>query len=289
MTSLVLKTPAKINLCLNVLNKRPDGYHNIQTIFERINIFDTLSISSKKQDRIKIICGNPDVPLDERNLAYQAAAILRSRFGIKDGLDIKIKKRIPVAAGLAGASSNAACVLEGINKLFHLKLNRKQLMQYGARIGSDVPFFLSGSSFAWATGRGIKIKPLNIKKVFWYVVAVPRLRVLTREIYRDFAKISKSLTKKRIFAKIWHSALQKKDTSWLGSNCFNSLENVVLRRFSQVSKLKNQIKSLGLEMVLMSGSGPSVFGMTKSRKEADSLRRRLQSKQQCQIFVARTC
>lgn len=288
MTSIVLKSPAKINLCLNVLSKRSDGYHNIQTIFEKINLFDTISITSTKDNGVKVTCDHPDVPQDRKNLAYKSAALLKRKFNIKEGLNIKIKKRIPVAAGLGGGSSNAACVLEGMNRLFRLRLNKKDLMRHAAKIGSDVPFFLSGERFAWATGRGTKITPLNVRNRFWHVLVAPKINVSTREIYQDLSKVWNSLTRKRIFAKIIISGLRKKDILSIDKSCFNLLEEVALRRFKQIYKLKNQLKRMGLKVVLMSGSGPSVFGIVSTRKEAMRLSSRLQKHRCYQAFAVRT-
>jgi len=167
MNSLILRSPAKLNLFLKVLNKRSDGYHNIVTLFERINLCDEISIKLIKEDSINIKCNNPHVPLGKKNIVNKVEATLKEDFSIKTGVDIKISKNIPVAAGLGGGSSNAASVLLGLNKLWNLKLDQKRLMSYARSVGSDVGFFVSNSSWALGEDRGDNIKNLRLKAKLW--------------------------------------------------------------------------------------------------------------------------
>src|SRR6185436_451831 len=154
MKSITLQSPAKLNLYLKIVNKRPDGFHNLTTLFERIDLADEITLTSEASGRIRVSCDHPQVPTGPKNLVYKAAALLKQDFGIKQGVHITICKNIPVAAGLAGGSSNAATVLQGLNKLWNLKLTKTRLAAYAARIGSDVAFFLYDCSWALGTGRG---------------------------------------------------------------------------------------------------------------------------------------
>ncbi|MDP2905080.1 MAG: 4-(cytidine 5'-diphospho)-2-C-methyl-D-erythritol kinase, partial [Candidatus Omnitrophota bacterium] len=158
--AVVIKSYAKLNLYLAVLNKRKDNYHNIETLFERIDLHDTIALKKLPGKAIKIVCDHPAVPADTSNLCYKSAKLLQKSLGVNYGVEIKITKRIPVAAGLGGGSSNAAYTLIGLNKLWRLGLSKDKLARLGRLIGADVPFFIMNTPFAIATGRGDKIKPL---------------------------------------------------------------------------------------------------------------------------------
>ena len=151
---LKVSSSAKLNLYLEVLDKRPDGYHNLRTVFERISLSDTITLKEIGTPEIKIISDSKEIPCDRRNLAYKAAEILKEDLGIEKGLEIRIKKIIPVGAGLGGGSSNAASVLLGLNRLWRLGLSRRRLLGYAARLGSDVSFFIYDCPYALGTSRG---------------------------------------------------------------------------------------------------------------------------------------
>ena len=172
--TLSLVSPAKLNLFLKVINKRPDGYHNIQTLFERIDLCDEIRLFPIATDEIIVSSDCLHIPLDQRNLAYKAADLLRTSQGIKQGIKIEIDKHIPVGAGLGGGSSNAAAVLCGLNTLFRLKLDRKTLLSYANRLGSDVAFFILNKRFAIGTGRGGDLKPVFMPKTlkWWHLLFV---------------------------------------------------------------------------------------------------------------------
>jgi 4-diphosphocytidyl-2-C-methyl-D-erythritol kinase len=297
--NLILKTPAKINLYLEVIAKRPDNYHDIKTVFEKINLYDEIWLRVLPSPQIKIICHHRDVPSGEKNLVYRATELLCRRFGIHCGLQIKIEKRIPVAAGLGGGSTNAAGLLLGINRFFKLGLGREELINCAAEIGADVPFFLQESSFAIGKGKGEKIEPVKkIKKKFWHILIVPQIKVSSRQMYARLDKIYNNraaaryakagLTNPAPDIKILLQGLGKGDISLVREGLFNRLEAATFDLHPQVYRLKKQLQELGLEAVLMSGSGPAVFGLISSRKEGQELCKKLSRFRQWQKFLVCT-
>jgi 4-diphosphocytidyl-2-C-methyl-D-erythritol kinase len=253
---LLVKAPAKINLSLDVLHKRPDGYHEVEMIMTTIDLADRIELALLDNDVIKIVSLNRFVPDDQRNLAYQAASILKEKFDVKKGVEIKIEKHIPVAAGLAGGSSDAAAVLRGLNKLWDLGLTLDELAVIGAEIGSDVSFCVYGGT-ALATGRGEIIKELPAPPVCWVILAKPFIGVSTADIYKrlDTETIQHPNTEKMI------ESISAKDYDLMCENVGNVLENVTLTLYPEVAQIKEQICKFGADAVLMSGSGPTVFGL----------------------------
>ena len=294
---MVLNSYAKLNLYLEVLSLRKDNYHNIKTLFERICLCDKIILKPRRDKSIKVSCNNPDVPCDNTNLCYCSAKLLQGKFNVECGADIRIIKRIPVGAGLGGGSSNAACVLLGLNKLWKLGLSRKKLIQLGKQIGADVPFFIYNIPFALGEDRGDKIRPL--KGLFgvrlWHILVVPKIKVSTPLIYRKWdeflAKKStvSELTMPRYDVKILLSGLRKNELAERGELIFNSLQSVTAKLYPEVRRVKDKLASLGANSILMSGSGPAVFGVFSSRKEAVNLGRKLQKENNSwRIFITRT-
>ncbi len=287
---MIVDSCAKLNLYLEVLNKRKDGYHNINTVFERIGLSDKIILKPRRDNKIKIICSSPLVPKGKTNLAYRSAKLLQDNFLVKKGVNIEIKKRIPVGAGLGGGSSNAAAVLTGLNKFWGLRLGQNKLVKLAAGIGSDVPFFIYDSPFALGSGRGEKIKPLKAldSVKLWHVLAVPKIEVLTPVIYKKWDSYSR-LTSPRRGDKILTSALRKSDLSLIAKSLLNSLERVTSGLYPEVARIKERFICLGLKAVLMSGSGPAVFAIVPSRKEAVSLCRQLKEENKFwQVFASQT-
>lgn len=288
---MILQSHAKLNLFLEVRSKRRDNFHNLRTIFERIDLSDKIILTLRKKDRkIKVICANPQVPRNSTNLCFRSAKLLQDRFNIGKGVNIRIIKKIPVGAGLGGGSSNAAAVFLGLNKLWELNLNLSRLVSLSKKIGCDVPFFIYNTNFALATQRGDKITPLRHLKGLrlWHVVVVPKINVSTAKIYDKFDAYS-GLTRIKYDVKLFNLALRNKDLSLLGGLIFNSLEKVTLRLYPEVGRIKQQLFDLGVESILMSGSGPAVFGIVASRKEALSVLRRLKGVLRSKrVFVTRT-
>lgn len=308
--SLSLESPAKVNLYLKVLKRRKDDYHDIKTIFERINLCDTIILKERRDKKIRIISGNPALVKDSSNLAYRAADLLRRSLGINKGLDIKIIKRIPISAGLGGGSANAASVLTGLNKFWKLGLKQEELVKLSRKLGSDVAFFLHNTSFALGEGRGERIKPLGSlkKKKLWHVLVVPKIKVSTPFIYKKWdnnprtfkltppflndkrKKIERAgLTTPKHDVKILILAIRRNHFSLLAKTLFNDLEQVTLRLYPEVLRIKKRLADLGLKAILMSGSGPAVFAITASKKEAVSLAKKFRAKNKSsQSFAVET-
>jgi 4-diphosphocytidyl-2-C-methyl-D-erythritol kinase len=284
MKSIRLRSPAKLNLFLQVINKRPDGYHDLKTLFERIDLCDTIALRSNRSGKIRIFCNHPQVPKGPQNLVYKVAQMLQAERKVALGVDIRIIKRIPVAAGLAGGSSNAATVLAGLNKLWKLSLTQNQLVSYGKRIGSDVPFFLYNCSWAWGTSRGDVIKRAKIGTKLWHILVTPNVKMLTRKV---FGGLNLKLTNKNDNVNILAHSLVKNDLNKVGQFLRNDLESSILQLRPQLLTLKKKLGSFPVAGVCFSGSGPSVFGITKSRYQAQAIRAILRRKYK-QIFVVRT-
>lgn len=315
---LTLNSYAKLNLYLSVRNKRKDNYHNIETIFERINLADKIILTSRKDSLIKINCSNPRLPDDALNLAFCSAKLLQKSLNLNKGVNIKIVKRIPIGSGLGGGSSNAAAVVTGLNKLWELHLSQKKLVAFGAKVGSDVPFFLYNCPFASGKGRGDRITPLRgLNKVrLWHILIVPKICVSTPLIYKNWDKLKGSrdenscpikltppflskrdlkikeragLTGPKYGANIIYLALRKNDFLLLKEAIFNSLEPVTTALYPEVLRIKEKLLQLGLQSILMSGSGPAVFAVVSSRKEAVGLCRLLKKESRFwQVFLTWT-
>lgn len=255
---ILVKAPAKINLSLDVLYKRPDGYHEVEMVMTTIDLADRIELSLLEQDKILIYSHNRFVPDDQRNLAYQAALLLKERFQVRKGVSIGIEKTIPVAAGLAGGSSDAAATLRGLNKLWGLGLSLDELAEIGAEIGSDVSFCVYGGT-ALATGRGEIIEQLPPPPTCWVVLAKPFIGVSTADIYRrlNVGKIHHPPTKEMI------SAIEAGDFDKVCRSVGNVLEEVTLQLYPEVAQIKDQMKRFGADAVLMSGSGPTVFSLVE--------------------------
>ncbi|WP_174734812.1 4-(cytidine 5'-diphospho)-2-C-methyl-D-erythritol kinase [Mesobacillus harenae] len=255
---LLIKAPAKINLSLDVLHKRPDGYHEVEMIMTTIDLADRIELSLNHSNQIIINSHNRFVPDDQRNLAYQAALLLKNRFRVKKGVNITIEKTIPVAAGLAGGSSDAAATLRGLNKLWDLGLSLEELAELGAEIGSDVSFCVYGGT-ALAKGRGEIITKLPPPPTCWVVLAKPFIGVSTAEVYRrlNINDVHHPDTNEMI------NAIKANDFGGVCKNLGNVLEEVTLPLHPEVAQIKDQMSRFGADAVLMSGSGPTVFGLVE--------------------------
>lgn len=253
---LYVKAPAKINLTLDVLYKRPDHYHEVEMIMTTVDLSDRIGLESRADGFIKIISTNGFIPDDSRNLAYQAAQLIKDTYGIAQGVTISIEKEIPVAAGLAGGSSDAAATLKGLNDLWELNLSIDTLAELGAKIGSDVSFCIYGGT-ALATGRGEKIQKLPAPPTCWVVLAKPKIGVSTAQVYGglNLEGIEHPNTKQMI------QAIETNDYELMCNSLGNVLESVTFDLHPEVVMIKEQMKRFGADAVLMSGSGPTVFGL----------------------------
>ncbi|HWL25011.1 MAG TPA: 4-(cytidine 5'-diphospho)-2-C-methyl-D-erythritol kinase [Ureibacillus sp.] len=256
---LYVKAPAKINLTLDVLYKRPDQYHEVEMIMTTVDLADRVGLEIRNDGLIKIASSNSIVPDDERNLAYQAAKLLKDTYGVKMGVSITIDKEIPVAAGLAGGSSDAAATLRGLNRLWQLNLSLDTLAELGAKIGSDVSFCVYGGT-ALATGRGEKIQQIPAPPTCWVVLAKPKIGVSTASVYGglNLSEVEHPNTKQMI------KAIENNNYDLMCNSLGNVLESVTFKLHPEVVMIKEQMKKFGVDGVLMSGSGPTVFGLIDS-------------------------
>ena len=280
---LTLKAYAKINLALEVLGKRPDGYHEVAMIMQSVSLHDTLILSLQESD-ITLMCDRPELPCDHSNLAYRAAELLRREVGVARGVKIELNKRIPLAAGLAGGSTDAAAVLKGLNRLWGLALSPVELEQLAARLGSDVPFCLWGGT-SLATGRGEMLTPLPDFTGHGVVLANPSLQVSTAWVYGNYRDAAGN--RRRDISSLRHS-IEQPDFSAVADTLFNDLETVTVPAYPQVAEIQEQLLQAGAAGVLMSGSGPTVFALTPDFASAAELAGRAALGEDVAVFIAET-
>ena len=284
MDSITLNAPAKINLYLDVLSKRKDSYHNIATIFQKIKLSDTIKVSRIPKG-ISLDCKYPNIPTQRANIAYKAAKLVIDQFNIKSGVSISIKKNIPSAAGLGGGSSDAGAVILAMNKLFDLNIPLKKLITLGKAIGADVPFFLTGYRCAIGKGIGESLKELIHRKNFHVLLIVPYINVYTKTIYSTLRlPLTKNHSNVTMLARILADAKCKDLAS---DSLYNRLEEIVLPRYSLVREAKEMLAKF-TDMVLVSGSGPTIFGLFSTRKEAARAKTHLKRDRKWQLFLTET-
>ena len=263
---LHVQAHAKVNLYLDVIGKRTDGYHEIETIFHSIGLHDDIYLRKRTDREITVHCEHPHVPCDPRNVAYRAAKLLLDEVPDLDGVDITILKRIPVAAGLGGGSADAAAVLCGMNALFDLGLTQKDLMQLGVQLGADVPFCILGGA---ALGRGIGeiLTPLPPMEQAWILLANPGFEISTAWVYQQ---INLSLTPPKKNVTILARCLRDGEFFNIVRHLYNGLEVPVLSKYPAVAKIKTKLnKYPNSRGVLMSGSGATVFAFLQNQVQAN--------------------
>ena len=261
------KAPAKINLLLDVLRKREDGYHEVEMIMTMVDLADRLELSELPRDQIVLTSQAGFIPLDEKNLAFQAARLIKERCGVRRGVYIHLDKHIPVAAGLAGGSSDAAAALRGLNRLWELGLSAGELEQLGAELGSDVPFCIRGGT-AIARGRGEKLETIPNPPQCWVVLAKPPINVSTADVY---GKLRANELKTHPSIPDMLDAISRQSFADVCARLGNVLETVTLDRYPEVRQIKNVMEKLGADGVLMSGSGPTVFGLVSKESKVARL------------------
>jgi 4-diphosphocytidyl-2-C-methyl-D-erythritol kinase len=255
-----LIAPAKINLFLRVTGRRPDGYHDLISLLCAVDLYDPIRLDFETT-RNRVICPHPAVPKDETNLALRAANLFFDRFGHPGAVAITLDKRIPVAAGLGGGSSNAAAVLWGLNHRYGRPFSRPELMSMGASLGMDVPFFLFGRP-ALATGRGDRLQPYDGLKPHSVVLVCPALEVSTAAVYKSL-NLRLTKCKKRLKSSLFNGRMFDART-----DLCNDLETVTLVRYPAVVAARRALAQQNPLGVLMSGSGPAVFGIFDDRQAA---------------------
>ncbi len=275
MTEIAVKAPAKINLTLKVCGLRADGFHNIKSVMQKIDLTDEILLR-KTRRQIRLSCPGSDLPEDENNIAFKAALTFFKHSGLKNGVEIKLHKGIPTAAGLGGGSSDAAAVLTGLNKLFKTNYPPPVLRKLGAELGSDVPFFITAGGSALATGTGTTIDELPEAEDVWFVLVNPGFSVSTKWVYDNFRLTTAD--KPDIlsgYSKSGDMILLPEDITRLIHRAdtdfpFNDLETITAERYPVIKDIKGKLLESRAAAALMSGSGPTVFGIFTHRQAAEN-------------------
>lgn len=251
------KAPAKINLAIDVLRKRPDGFHDVIMIMQSIALYDTIKLKPVHGGKITVTSNSRCIPEGSTNIAYKTAEFLRNKYNVKDGAEIYIEKNIPVSAGLAGGSTDAAAVLNLLDKAWSLKLTKTEILEAAKRLGSDVPFCVSGGT-ALAEGLGEKLTPLKAMPESYILLAKPDIDISTQEVYEGI-DMEEILERPDIDAMI--RAINEGSLHKIGENLSNVLEYVTVKKCPLISDIKAKLMEYGALGSVMSGSGPTVFGL----------------------------
>ncbi|MBI4610817.1 MAG: 4-(cytidine 5'-diphospho)-2-C-methyl-D-erythritol kinase [Candidatus Rokubacteria bacterium] len=265
----MLRASAKVNLALEVLGKRQDGYHELVTLLQAVDLSDRLVI--EEADALSLKTNDPGIPTDDGNLVVRSARLLQAVAGIPKGAQIALEKRIPIAAGLGGGSSDAAATLWGLNRLWGLRWPSRRLVELATRVGMDVPFFLTGGR-ALATGRGEILKPLPAAPALSLVLVYPNFPLSTREVY---GRVPPDLTTDGSRTKELIGALATRSAARAAAHLYNSLEAVVEPIYPALARIKAALLGAGALGAVMSGSGPTVVGVARSFDHARQMRNRL--------------
>jgi len=277
--SLTLKAPAKVNYLLDVIGRRPDGYHDLRMVMQRVNLCDDISISMDGTSDIKVTCGKKGVPDGPANIAWRAARIMLDISGSDQGAVIEIRKNIPVAAGLGGGSSDAATVLMGMNELLDLRLSEDRLMEIGVKLGADVPFFIFKKT-ALAEGIGEELTAMPAIPKAWILLVNPGIHVSTAWVYGSL-----QLTNRRELNRLPEFFATVEDLCSIFSN---DLETVTVPAFPVIAEIKDNLLRLGAVASMMSGSGPTVFGLFRDQYGAEHARKELSKTAGWFVAVAET-
>lgn len=264
MEKLTLKALAKINLGLDVVCRREDGYHEVRMIMQTIHLYDRLKLEKSKESGIRIRTNLSFLPVNENNLVYKAGKMMLEEFAIQEGIEVSLEKRIPVAAGLAGGSSDAAAMLYGMNRMFDLGLSRKELMERGVSIGADVPYCLMRGT-ALAEGIGEELTQLAPMVKCPVLIAKPQISVSTKFVYQNL-KLTEQTNHPDIDGLM--AAMQKKDLTVIAEKMENLLETVTIPHYPIIEEIKAKMKQSGAVIAMMSGSGPTVFGLFEEEARA---------------------
>ena len=277
-----IKAYGKVNISLDVVGKREDGYHLLSMIMQNIDLYDEIEVE-KQECGIILECNKSYVPVDNRNLAYKAAEIFKERYDIVDGVKINIEKNIPVSAGLAGGSTDAAAVLKVMNKLFNFNATEEELMELGLKLGADIPYCIHGGT-ALCEGIGEIITPIKPFRDKIVVLVKPAFGVSTKEVYKNFnlEKVKQHPKTAEII-----NAIENDDLNFVASNMKNLLENVTLRKHKILIKIKEEMNACGAINSMMSGSGPTVFAFFDDMLKAQRCFEKMKKKYS-DVFITRT-
>jgi 4-diphosphocytidyl-2-C-methyl-D-erythritol kinase len=276
---------AKINLTLRVLGRRADGYHEIETVFQTVTLDDRLTFAARDDGRLELACDAPGVPCDETNLVHRAAVALRERYGVARGAYVHLEKKIPAGGGLGGGSSNAAVALIGLARLWELEADRRALVEIGASLGADVPFFLTGGT-AFGTGRGTDIYPLADLPTRQLLIVSPHVEVSTAAAYKSLN--AHALTKAVSPANLAVSRAQAEISRSLYAALRNDFEPVVYGLYPEIGRARDALAEAGASGALLSGSGASVFGLFENVHERDRAQAALKVEAGWRVFACAT-
>ena len=266
MRQIVLKAYAKINLGLDVLGRRPNGYHDVRMIMQSIGLYDRLTLKKMREDEISLSSNMATLPNNEHNFVYKAIRLMKEEYQITTGVKAELEKRIPVAAGMAGGSTDAAAALVGMNRLFDLHLSRERLMELGAKLGADVPYCVMGGT-ALAEGVGEILTPLKPMPKCYILIAKPGISVSTRFVYENL-EIDKLSYHPDIDGMM--ESIEADDLTGITDRLSNVLETVTEKKYPIITKIKNAMLESGAMNSLMSGSGPTVFGIYADKESAQN-------------------
>jgi 4-diphosphocytidyl-2-C-methyl-D-erythritol kinase len=272
--SLRVRAPAKLNLYLRVVGKRPDGYHDIETIFERIDLADELTMDLHPRT-LEMSCSDPALPCGDGNLVMRAALLLRQEGGVSAGARLRLEKRIPIAAGLGGGSADAAAALTGLNRLWDLKFPHNRLLELASQLGSDVPFFLGAEAFAIGRGRGDRCEPLASSARLSHVLITPPERLSTADVY---AGAQFNLTAGKPSISIVAHALRNGSLGELAGGLWNDLAPEAIRRCPIIATIQASLREQGCFGALVSGSGSAVFGLLADGAQAQEAASRIRAR-----------
>lgn len=284
MNKIKLRAMAKINLGLDVVKRREDGYHEVRMIMQTIKMYDKITIRKRDDNEIKVKTNLYYLPTDENNLVYKAAKLILEKYEVGQGVEITLEKFIPVAAGMAGGSSDAAAVLYGINKIFKLRATKNELMELGVKIGADVPYCIMRGT-ALAEGIGEKLTPLKAVPKTTILIAKPSFGVSTKFVYENLV-LDENTPHPDIDGII--DSINEGDIYSLSDRIGNVLETVTAKEYPQIEEIKNIMKQNGALNALMSGSGPTVFGIFDNKEDANRCKQLLKEKLVKQVFVTET-
>jgi len=280
---LHLNAYAKVNLALNVLQKRDDGYHEVETVLHTVVLHDLITLR-ESGDGIQVSTEGEPLPAGAANLVHRAATLLREQYSVSRPVEIEVKKRIPVAAGLGGGSADAAMTLMGLAQMWKLRLDGRELRALASRLGSDVPFFLEGGA-AVARGRGERVQALPPLPSTWVVLARPRIQVLTEWAYGQF-RASEATRRPDVPALL--DAIRRRDVPAVGRLLGNAFEEMIAARHPVVADLKTRILRGEAYGASMSGTGPTVFGLMANQAAAQRVADDLRSLPDVDVHITRT-
>ncbi len=285
--AVMVWAPAKVNLYLEVLGKRPDGYHEIATLMVAVSLFDRLEFREEPSGRIELRCDAPGLSPGPDNLVWRAAALLRERTACRQGVTIRLGKRIPLAAGLAGGSTDAAATLAGLNRLWRLGRSRQELAAWAAELGSDVPFFFAAPA-AWCTGRGERVAHERLGRPLVLVLVCPPVGLATAAVYRGVTVPQRPQTGEAL-----RQAAARGDVEEVGRRLHNRLQPVAEHLCPAVAEYAARLAELKPTGRLMSGSGSSLFAVCRDRVEALRIARAMSSEAEAgnrpRVFIVRSC